>query len=303
MCLSLLGTWAGPGWDPAHSTIYQVLQSIQTLILNKFPLENEPAYEAVGPEGPRGHLLRNARFNMEVRLCTLRYGVTAFIKAPPRFFEAAVQAHVSHKKRELAAQAVLWAEEAVLFARYQMELSTQQGAAVELQFIGGPLQEVGGQTARTPSPASKVRSMEQLAEQLATLRGRAAALGAPQPLAPSREASGGHGGSGVGGSGGGGGGGGGGADAQEQWSCSVCQKVFLGLNVQARLRQHEKDAHGIAASSHLGGTLPKSAPKSALNSSAPVAPSVSLFWVAVATMEASNELLTALQGVPDPTPP
>jgi hypothetical protein len=156
----------------------QVLQSIQTQVLNKFPLENEPSLEAVGAEGPRGHLLRNARFNLEVRLHTLRHGcvcknpprsraraqtsamsypsrahcslnarffrrplpffhpagpsrttdtnsicsITAFIRAPPRFFEAAVLAHVSHKKRELAAQAVLWAEEALLFARYQLEV-------------------------------------------------------------------------------------------------------------------------------------------------------------------------------------
>jgi hypothetical protein len=24
VCLSLLGTWSGPGWDPAHSTLLQV---------------------------------------------------------------------------------------------------------------------------------------------------------------------------------------------------------------------------------------------------------------------------------------
>ena len=29
VCLSLLGTWEGPGWDPAHSSIMQILVSIQ----------------------------------------------------------------------------------------------------------------------------------------------------------------------------------------------------------------------------------------------------------------------------------
>ena len=48
VCLSLLGTWQGPGWEPGRSTIYQVLMSIQTQVLNKFPLENEPGYERVG---------------------------------------------------------------------------------------------------------------------------------------------------------------------------------------------------------------------------------------------------------------
>jgi len=37
VCLSLLGTWAGPGWNPAKSTLLQVLVSIQSLILVPIP--------------------------------------------------------------------------------------------------------------------------------------------------------------------------------------------------------------------------------------------------------------------------
>ena len=33
VCLSLLGTWAGPGWNPKTSTLLQVLVSIQSLIM------------------------------------------------------------------------------------------------------------------------------------------------------------------------------------------------------------------------------------------------------------------------------
>ena len=33
VCLSLLGTWEGPGWDPKTSTLTQVLLSIASLIL------------------------------------------------------------------------------------------------------------------------------------------------------------------------------------------------------------------------------------------------------------------------------
>ena len=33
VCLSLLGTWSGPGWDPKTSTLLQVLISIQSLIM------------------------------------------------------------------------------------------------------------------------------------------------------------------------------------------------------------------------------------------------------------------------------
>uniref|UniRef100_A0A453EII1 UBC core domain-containing protein n=1 Tax=Aegilops tauschii subsp. strangulata TaxID=200361 RepID=A0A453EII1_AEGTS len=47
VCLSLLGTWSGSGcekWNSAHSTMLQVLVSIQALILNEKPYFNEPGY-------------------------------------------------------------------------------------------------------------------------------------------------------------------------------------------------------------------------------------------------------------------
>lgn len=47
VCLSLLGTWSGPGWDPAISTLSQVLVSIQSAILVDKPYYNEPSYETV----------------------------------------------------------------------------------------------------------------------------------------------------------------------------------------------------------------------------------------------------------------
>ena len=43
VCLSILGTWEGPGWTPALS-LRTVLLSIQSL-LGEAPLTNEPSYE------------------------------------------------------------------------------------------------------------------------------------------------------------------------------------------------------------------------------------------------------------------
>jgi ubiquitin-conjugating enzyme E2 Z len=43
VCLSILGTWAGPGWSPAQS-ISSVLMSIQSL-MNAKPYHNEPGFE------------------------------------------------------------------------------------------------------------------------------------------------------------------------------------------------------------------------------------------------------------------
>jgi ubiquitin-conjugating enzyme E2 O len=48
VCLSLLGTWQGKScekWNPAQSTMLQVLISIQALVLNEKPFYNEPGHE------------------------------------------------------------------------------------------------------------------------------------------------------------------------------------------------------------------------------------------------------------------
>ena len=48
VCLSLLGTWdgeRGETWDPACSTVLQVIVSIQSLILVPQPYFNEPSFE------------------------------------------------------------------------------------------------------------------------------------------------------------------------------------------------------------------------------------------------------------------
>jgi ubiquitin-protein ligase len=44
VCLSLLGTWSGPGWTPLNKLV-NVAQSIQALVLCKNPLYNEPGFE------------------------------------------------------------------------------------------------------------------------------------------------------------------------------------------------------------------------------------------------------------------
>ena len=48
VCLSLLGTWAGPGWEPHVSTLLQLLVSIQGMILIEQPYCNEPGQQRDG---------------------------------------------------------------------------------------------------------------------------------------------------------------------------------------------------------------------------------------------------------------
>jgi len=45
VCLSLLGTWSGPGWDADSSTVLQLLVSVQGLVLVDKPYYNEPGNE------------------------------------------------------------------------------------------------------------------------------------------------------------------------------------------------------------------------------------------------------------------
>jgi baculoviral IAP repeat-containing protein 6 len=60
VCLSLLGTWEGPGWKPSQSSLLQVLVSIQGLVLGmRHPHFNEPGYG--GWEGTETETSRSGR--------------------------------------------------------------------------------------------------------------------------------------------------------------------------------------------------------------------------------------------------
>ncbi|KAL3921596.1 MAG: hypothetical protein SGILL_002668 [Bacillariaceae sp.] len=73
ICLSLLGTWQGPGWIPNKSTFLQVLVSIQGLILVPDPYFNEPGYEHTRGK-PRGQSASNS-YNTHIRLQTLKWAI------------------------------------------------------------------------------------------------------------------------------------------------------------------------------------------------------------------------------------
>jgi ubiquitin-conjugating enzyme E2 O len=93
VCLSLLGTWEGPGWQPRVSTLLQVLISIQALILVKQPYFNEPGYES-----RRGSLegQRNSRsYNEFARVLSLE----AFAAAARRPVVGLVKELEHHFKR------------------------------------------------------------------------------------------------------------------------------------------------------------------------------------------------------------
>jgi ubiquitin-protein ligase len=73
VCLSLLGTWHGPGWVPNVSTLLQVLVSIQGLILVEDPWFNEPGRQFWKRTG--FVQIESEKYNMNVRFNTLRWAI------------------------------------------------------------------------------------------------------------------------------------------------------------------------------------------------------------------------------------
>lgn len=90
VCLSLLGTWSGPAWDPQRSTLLQVLVSLQGLVLVEEPYYNEPGHECdVGTEQGRQN---SALYSENARLLALRAALNVAL-SPPRGFEQIVASY------------------------------------------------------------------------------------------------------------------------------------------------------------------------------------------------------------------
>lgn len=107
VCLSLLGTWSGPSWQPSASTILQVLVSVQSLVLVADPYFNEP-----GTSPQRGGQDAASRtYNQEQQLNTLLHSILPSLRRPDPSFEDVIHTHFRLKRQEIEDQCTLWAEE------------------------------------------------------------------------------------------------------------------------------------------------------------------------------------------------
>jgi len=79
VCLSLLGTWTGPGWT-ACNNIASVLLSIQSMVLNDKPLENEPGFENAGE-------LELLKYSYVIEYFNYEVAVLSMIQNPPGVFK------------------------------------------------------------------------------------------------------------------------------------------------------------------------------------------------------------------------
>ncbi|KAK9048435.1 hypothetical protein SSX86_032603 [Deinandra increscens subsp. villosa] len=99
VCLSLLNTWIGSTnekWTPGVSNMFQVLLSIQALILNAKPYFNEPAYE--GSRGSVNGENKSLQYNERTLILSLKTMVYT-MKKPPKHFEDLVVGHFHDRAR------------------------------------------------------------------------------------------------------------------------------------------------------------------------------------------------------------
>jgi ubiquitin-protein ligase len=76
VCLSILGTWSGPGWTSALS-LHSVLLSIQSL-MNENPIRNEPGYDNLKDDDPKVKI-----YNEIIRHEVVRVAFLGMVLNPP----------------------------------------------------------------------------------------------------------------------------------------------------------------------------------------------------------------------------
>jgi len=101
VCLSLLGTWNGPGWEAGKSNVYQVLSSILWMILGaEHPYYMEPSYggwEGTAPQS--NHAPEVKVYDEAVYFGTAKWAILEQMKTPPVGFEEVIMAHFREKKK------------------------------------------------------------------------------------------------------------------------------------------------------------------------------------------------------------
>jgi ubiquitin-protein ligase len=112
VCLSLLGTWSGQGWEPGVSNLYQVLSSISLMILGA----EHPYYMEPGHGGWEDTANINTDLN---RVCVLIYTddvrehlarlcMKAPLSSPPVGFKRVVEAHFQCREFQVLQRLEQW---------------------------------------------------------------------------------------------------------------------------------------------------------------------------------------------------
>jgi ubiquitin-protein ligase len=115
VCLSLLGTWPGDDveqWNPKVSNIFQILISIQSLILVDEPYFNEPGY--MNTYGETEAMNDSNEYNKKIRLHTINHGINDLLNDlesdTPNYpeFHDVIREHFKYKKNEILIKINEW---------------------------------------------------------------------------------------------------------------------------------------------------------------------------------------------------
>lgn len=114
VCLSLLGTWDGIGWQANKSNIYQVLSAIGRDILGaEHPYYMEPEFGGWEGTAPtKDHTTEVLRCSEYIREGTLKLAINAPLRSPPAGFEKEVTNHFRAKKGAIEQRVKRWVAEA-----------------------------------------------------------------------------------------------------------------------------------------------------------------------------------------------
>jgi len=107
VCLSLLGTWSGPGWQSNVSNVYQVLSSLLFMVFGaEHPYYMEPNYG--GWEGTVGdrktHEPEVIEYDEEVLFHTAKSTMLDVLRTPYAGFEDVIRTHFKVKAKQIRHQ-------------------------------------------------------------------------------------------------------------------------------------------------------------------------------------------------------
>lgn len=119
VCLSLLGTWTGPSWEPGVSTLLQVLISLQSMVFVPDPYFNEPGYErsastAAGKQA-------SAEYNAQIRLGTATNALLPALERPDAVFKEALRTHYTHQAMRVRQLLQQWLRDTKQDSKQQLQ--------------------------------------------------------------------------------------------------------------------------------------------------------------------------------------
>lgn len=106
VCLSLLGTWSGPGWVSGQSTLLQVLLSIQSLVMGV----EEPALNEPGWSSQAGSSFSKA-YSKNCRRQTVTFAMYQHLKYPDPLWKDIISGHFRLKKAAIFELLDKWLDE------------------------------------------------------------------------------------------------------------------------------------------------------------------------------------------------